>query len=174
MKTTLTRATLALIAGIFFGCLLVTGNARAGALNDYAENKAIDALLRGQALAAPSTFHLGLATDTCSDSTQGTEPSGNAYARIPVVSSLANWAGTQSAGSTTVSTGSGGLTSNNGSIAWATTSGAWGTLQSVRWYDASSGGNSWICINLSAPMNISGAGFTVQFGAGQLTFQIDN
>lgn len=148
--------------------------AKAGALADYAENKAVDALLRGQALGAPATFHLGLATDTCTDSGAGTEPSGNSYARVAVTSSLANWAGTQSAGSTTASSGTGGTTSNNGAITWPTSTGAWGTLQSVRWYDASTAGNSWICINLTSPLNVSGTGFTVSFAAGQLSLQLDN
>lgn len=163
------------LAAIFAAALcLVGGYASAGALNDYAENKVVDALLRGQSLGAPATMYIGLATDTCTDSSAGTEPSGNAYARVAVTSSLANWAGTQSAGSTAASSGTGGTTSNNGAITWTASSGAWGNLQSVRWYDAASAGNSWICINLTSALNVSGSGFTVSFSAGQLTFQIDN
>jgi hypothetical protein len=148
--------------------------AQAGALTDYAENKLVDSLLRGQAIGAPATFYMGLSTATCTDSSAGTEPSGNAYARVAVTSSLANWAGTQAAASTTASSGTGGTTSNNNAITWTASSGSWGTLQSVRLFDASSGGNSWICINLTAPLNVSGAGFTVSFPATSLTFQVDN
>ena len=148
--------------------------AHADALTNYAENKAVDAILRGQAIGAPATMYIGLATDTCTDAGAGTEPVGNAYARVAVTSSLANWAGTQSAGSTAASSGTGGTTSNNAAITWPASTGAWGNLQSVRWYDAASAGNSWICINLAAALNVSGAGFTVQFTAGQLQFQIDN
>lgn len=148
--------------------------AHAGALTDYAENKSLDALLRGQSLGAPATMYIGLGTDTCTDSSSGTEPSGNAYARVPVASSLANWAGTQSAGSTTASTGTSGTTSNNAAIVWTASTGAWGNLQSVRWYDASSAGNAWICINLTSAINVSGSGFTMQFPAASLQFQIDN
>lgn len=147
---------------------------KAGALTDYAENKIIDSMLRGQAIGSPASFYIGLATDTCTDSGAGTEPSGNAYSRVVVSSSLTNWAGTQSAGSTTASSGSNGTTSNNNAISWPASTGAWGNLQSVRWYDAASGGNSWICINLTTPLNVSGSGFTVSFTAGQLQFQIDN
>lgn len=153
---------------------LFGGYAQAAALTDYAENKTVDALLRGQSLGAPATLYIGLATDTCTDAGAGTEPSGNAYARVAVTSSLANWAGTQTAGSTTASSGTGGTTSNNAAITWTASTGAWGTLQSVRGYDAASAGNTWICIDLSAPLNVSGAGFTVQFTSGQLQFQIDN
>lgn len=163
------------LAAIFAAALCLAGGfAQAGALNDYAENKVVDALLRGQSLGAPATMYIGLATDTCTDSAAGTEPSGNAYARVAVTSSLANWAGTQSAGSTAASSGTGGTTSNNGAITWTTSTGSWGNLQSVRWYDAASAGNSWICINLTSALNVSGSGFTVSFSAGQLTFQIDN
>lgn len=148
--------------------------ASAGALTDYAENKAVDALLRGQALGAPATFYMGLSTATCTDASNGTEPVGNSYARVAVASSLANWSGTQSAGSTVASSGTSGTTSNNGALPWAASTGAWGTLQSVLWYDAAAAGNAWICIDLTTPLNVSSAGFTVQFTAGQLSFQIDN
>lgn len=164
------------LAAILIGALCLLGGslAHAGALTDYAENKLIDAVVRGQSVGAPATFYLGLTTNTCTDAGSGTEPVGNAYARVAVVSSLANWAGTQAAASTTASSGTGGTTSNNGTITWTESTGAWGNLQAVRFYDASSAGNPWICINLTAPLNVSGAGFTVRFTAGQLTFQIDN
>lgn len=161
-------------AAVLSCALAFCGFAHAGALTDYAENKAVDAMVRGQALGAPATFYIGLATDTCTDSGAGTEPSGNAYARVAVTSSLANWAGTQSAASTTASSGTGGTTSNNAAITFPTSTGAWGTVQSVRWYDASTAGNSWICINLTSSLSVSGTGFTVSFAAAQLSFQIDN
>lgn len=161
---------LCLIGGVFLHASI----AHAGAMNDYAENKALDAFIRGQALGAPTTQWWGLATDTCSDSTQGTEPSGNAYARISVAANMTNWAGSQAPASTTVSSGTNGTTSNNIALTWLASAGAWGNLQSVRMYDASTAGNSWICINLTASLNVSGSGFTVSFPAAALTFQIDN
>lgn len=161
-------------AALSIGAILHGAPAQAGAFNDYAENKLLDATIRGQSLGAPASFHLGLDTLACSDAGNGTEPSGNGYARVPVTSSLATWAGTQSAGSTTASSGTSGTTSNNAAIPFPSSTGAWGTVQAVRFYDASSGGNSWICINLTASLNVSGSGFTVSFPAGALTFQIDN
>lgn len=168
-----------LLAGFVALCLVAGGFlhgtlAHAGAMNDYAENKALDAFIRGQTLGAPATQYWGVATDTCSDSTQGTEPSGNAYARISVTASMTNWAGSQAAASTTASSGTNGTTSNNIALTWPTSTGSWGTLQSVRMYDASTAGNSWVCINLTASLNVSGSGFTVSFPAAALTFQIDN
>lgn len=148
--------------------------AQATALVDNGENKVIDAVFRAQALGAPATQYWGLATDTCTDSGAGTAPSGGAYARVSVTASLANWAGTQSAASTTASTGTGGTTSNNVVITWPTSTAAWGNLQSVRMYDAASAGNQWVCINLTAALNVTAAGFTPSFPAASLTFQIDN
>ena len=169
----LNLAALFLAAAALFGGILSTA-AQAGALLDYGENKLVDALLRAQSIGTPATWYIGLTTDSCTDTGNGTEPSGNAYARVAVTASLANWAGTQSAGSTTASSGTGGTTSNNNAITFPTSTGAWGTVQAVRWYDASTAGNAWICINLTSSLNVSGSGFTVSFSAGQLSFQIDN
>lgn len=148
----------------------------AGALTDYGENKVLDALLRGQSLGAPATQYIALFTTTCTDAGPGTEvsTSGTAYSRQAVTAGLAAWAGTQSAGSTTASSGTGGTTSNNAAITWSASTAAWGTITSVGWMDASSAGNRWICIDLTSSLNVSGAGFTVSFAGGQLTFQIDN
>ncbi|TVO57532.1 phage tail fiber protein [Denitromonas halophila] len=156
-------------AGMLFG-----GPAQAGVLTNYAENKTVDALLRGQSLGAPATMYIGLTTDTCTDVGNGTEPAGGAYARVAVTSSLANWAGTQGAGTTVASTGTGGTTSNNALISFPESTASWGNMQSVRWYDASTAGNAWICIDLSSAFNVSGAGVTLKFNAGTLQFQIDN
>lgn len=147
---------------------------QAEALTDYAENRLVDALVRGQTVTLPATWHLALSTDVCSDSTPGAEPSGGGYARASVAASLASFAGTQGAGSTSASSGSSGTTSNNAAITWPESSASWGTLQSVQWYDAASGGNRWICINLTTPYAVSAVGVTVRFPAGALSFQIDN
>lgn len=154
---------------------LVSLGATAGPLNDYGENKVIDALFRAQSIAAPASWHLGMTTDTCTgDTGNGTEPVGNGYARIAVTSSLANWAGTQSAGSTTASSGSSGTTSNNTVLSMPSSTGAWGNLQAIRLYDASTAGNAWICINLNNPINVTATGFTVTFPVSQLTFRVDD
>lgn len=166
-----------IFASLLVSVLCLTGGyAAAGAMTDYGENKTVDALLRGQAIGTPATWYVALATSTCTDAGPDTEvsTSGTAYARQPVTASLANWAGTQSAGSTVASTGTGGTTSNNNAITWSASTAAWGTIQSVVWYDAVTSGNRWICINLTSSLNVSGSGFTVSFAAGQLTFQVDN
>ena len=93
---------------------------------------------------------------------------------MPVVSSLTNWAGPQSAGPTVASSGTTGTTSNNAAITFPQSTAAWGNLQSVWLMDAARSGNRWVCINLTAPFNGSAAGVTVSFPANSPTFQNDN
>lgn len=140
----------------------------AQSFSDYLENKLIDWLLRGEALTPPATVYVGLSTSACSDSATGTEVSAGGYARAAVTSSLPNWAGTQSAGSTTASSGTGGQTSNNASISLGTASADWGTV--THWFliDASSGGNLLFCAALTSSRSIT-TGAVVSFAAGALT-----
>src|SRR4051812_5855849 len=76
---------------------------------------------------ALDVVYAALYTANPTDTGGGTEVSGGAYARVPISSTLANWAGTQSAASTTFSSGTGGTTSNNANITFPVPSGAnWG------------------------------------------------
>jgi len=170
----LTRHILAVLALTF--AALVPLPSHAGALDNYGENKIVDALLRGQAIGTPASWYIALYTDTCTEGAAGTEvsTSGTAYGRQAVTASLANWAGTQSAGSTVASSGTNGTTSNNGAITWTQSTAAWGNVQSVGFTDASTAGNRWICINLTTPYNVTASGITVSFPAAALQFQIDN
>lgn len=138
------------------------------AMSDYLENKLVDHLFRAQTLSAPVTLYIGLLTAAPSDSGGGTEVSGNNYSRVAVTSSLANWAGTQSAGSTVASSGTGGQTSNNSSITFATPSGTWGTVSHFGIYDAATTGNLLFHGSLSIAKTIN-QGDTVSFPAGSLT-----
>ncbi|MCW5666517.1 MAG: hypothetical protein KIT35_22015 [Piscinibacter sp.] len=109
------------LALIFLTALaLLPGLAAAQQYSNYYENRRIDADVRGQTWTLPTTLYLGLETANGSDTGCGTEAAWTSYARPSYASSLTNWAGTQSAGSTTASTGTGGQTSNNVAISWAT------------------------------------------------------
>lgn len=143
------------------------------AMSDYLENKLIDQIFRAQAFTFPSTLHVGLLTAAPSDTGGGTEVSGGAYARVAVTNSLANWAGTQSAGSTVASSGTSGTTSNNGTITFATPTAGWGTVTHFGIYDASTGGNLLFFGALTVSKTINN-GDTVSFPAGTLSIQIDN
>lgn len=154
------------------------------AMSDFMENKLIDWFFRGQAIGitgasaaagtGPTNLYVGLFTANPTDIGGGTEVIGNAYARVAVASSLANWAGTQAAASTTASTGTGGTTSNNAAISFPTpTLAGWGTVTGVGIFDATTGGNLliWSALTVSKTIN---AGDSVSFPAGSLQFQIDN
>lgn len=138
------------------------------AMSDYLENKLIDQLFRGQSAPTTTTLYVGLLTAGPSDSGGGTEVSGNDYARVAVTSSLNNWAGTQSAGSTSTSAGTGGQTSNNGNITFPTPTGTWGTVSHFGIYDASTGGNLLFYGSLTISKTINEAD-TVTFPAGSLS-----
>lgn len=157
-----------------FALTLFSGMANAAALTDYLENKLIDAFLRGQAYTMPATVYVGLYTVCPTDTAaSGTEVSGGSYQRKAVTSSLANWSGTQSEGSTTASTGSGGLTKNNGVITFDPATADWGTVVCFGVSDALSGGNMLFYAALTASRNITN-GSTASFAAYALTLQIDN
>lgn len=143
------------------------------AMSDYLENKLIDQLFRAQAYTFPSTLYVGLFTVTPSDTGGGTEVTGGAYARATVANSLANWAGTQGAATTTASTGATGTTSNNGSITFATPTANWGTVVAFGIYDASTAGNLLFWGALTATKTIN-TGDVVSFPAASLSIQIDN
>ena len=138
------------------------------AMSDYLENKLVDQLFRGQTAPTTTTLYVALYTAAPSDTGGGTEVSGSNYSRVAVTSSLANWAGTQSAGSTTASTGTGGQTSNNGSITFPTPSATWGLVTHFAIYDATSGGNElfWGALTISKTIN---SGDTVSFPAASLS-----
>lgn len=155
------------------------------AYTDTFENKLVDFLFRAQALGlatstaaagtGPANWYVGLLTAVPTDSTAGTEvPSTNAYARVAIVSSLANWAGTQGAGTTVVSSGSSGTTSNNNVIQFPTPTGAgWGTVTSLGLYDAATGGalHAFSLLGSNQTINV---GNNVNFPAASLTVQVDN
>lgn len=144
---------------------------KAQALSDFAENKIIDALMRAQTIGTPVTWYVALYTTACSDTGGGTEvPNSNNYSRASLGASLANWAGTQSAGSTVASSGTGGVTSNNTVITFATPSGTWGTVTHAGLVDSGTwgGGNLWVCIDINPDKTIN-SGDTVSFAAGALT-----
>jgi hypothetical protein len=153
-------------------------------MSDFLENNLIDWFFRAQAIGVtgasaaagtgPANLYIGLFTANPTDAAGGTEVTGNAYARVGVASSLANWAGTQGAGTTAASSGTSGTTSNNGAVAFPTpTPSGWGTVTGVGIFDASTGGNLLIWAALTASKTIN-AGDSVSFPAGSLSFQIDN
>ena len=160
-----------LLAGVFL--VVLSGVGHAAALTNTYENSIVDWLMRGQSLTPPATGYVALFTTCPTDSTAGTEVTGGSYARVSVVASLANWAGTQSSGSTTASSGTNGTTSNNGAITFPAATADWGTVNCFGYMSASSGGTLIFYAALTAARNIAN-GSTASFAAAALTFQIDD
>jgi hypothetical protein len=100
------------------------------------------------------------------------EPSGGAYARVSVASSLANWSGTQGAATTVASSGTGGQISNNVQLNFPTTTAAWATAPALAWgfftADASTAGNVYDIGSLTMP-NAIGSGVQPYIAVGQLS-----
>lgn len=158
------------------------------ALTDAFENKLIDWLIRGQALglanstagagSGPTSVYISLKLAADSDAAQGTECSGTNYARVQVPCTMANWAGTQGAGTTVASNGSSGTTSNNNAITFPTpgTVGqtAWGQVVGLGMHDSLTGGTEIAFAPLGTPKTINNGDPAPYFPAGSLTFQVDN
>ena len=144
------------------------------AMSDYLENKLIDALFRGQAYTMPATVHVALFTGAPTDSAGGTEVTGGSYARVAVSSSLANWAGTQSAGSTVVSNGNTGTTSNNNAVTFPAPTANWGVITHFALMDAASAGNVLFYGALNTSKTVNSGDAAPQFAAGALSLQLDN
>ena len=100
------------------------------------------------------------------------EPSGGSYARVSIASSLADWSGTQGAGTSVASTGTGGQISNNVQINFPTTSAAWAVSPALVWgfftADAATIGNVYDIGSLTTP-NTIGSGVQPYIAAGQLS-----
>jgi hypothetical protein len=138
-------------------------------LTDFAENALIDCLFRGQALGNPATWFLALYTAAPGETGGGTEVTGGSYTRPSLAASLANFAGTQGAGTTVASSGSSGQTSNNVVLTYPAPTANWGTITHFSWMSAVSAGSMWIYGALAAARVISNGDAAPSFAAGALT-----
>ncbi len=138
------------------------------AVSDYLENKLTDLILRGQAFTAPANLYVALFTAAPSDAGGGTEVTGGSYARVAITASLANWSGTQAAGSTVASSGTGGASSNNGAVTFPAPTAAWGNVTHFGIFDAVSGGNLLFWGALTTPKTVNNGDPAPSFAAGAI------
>jgi len=115
-------------------------------MSQYWLNLIADANRRGEAITFPATRHIALFSVMPTRSTPGTEISVGAgytgYARVALASSLANWSGTQGAGTTAVSSGTADYITNNVVVTFsATLAAAWPGIVGWGEFDASTAGN---------------------------------
>jgi len=81
--------------------------------------------------------------------------SATGYARIGVAASLANFAGTQGAGTTAASSGTSGQTSNNGTITFGAPIANWGVIAFSMTYDSVTAGVAWTAQPLTTPKTVN-------------------
>lgn len=188
---------------LYFALLKCTKGARANstayALNDTIAVLANDGKYHlykcttaGTTAASQSTLYPGTANEAITDGTAvfteqnagldaGTamsEPSGGNYGRVGLTASLANWSGTQGAGTTTASSGTGGASSNNGAITFGVPSADWVTGTEKLWgwaiYDAASAGNLLEWGPLTTLQSVLNGQAAPSFAAGSLSTTIGN
>ena len=135
------------------------------ALTNYTETQILSHIFRSGTFTKPSVLAIGLATAVI-DGEAGTftEVSGGSYARVARNPSDTNW---------DAAVANNGSTANSLSIQFPTATADWGTCTHFVIYDAISGGTALIYAPLTSARTITN-GTTASFGAGALTFQVDN
>lgn len=147
-------------------------------INDYLRNKIVDWILRAQAYSPVATHYVGLMTTNATHAVaSGTEVTGGSYARVAITASMTatGWAGTQSAGSTSASSGSGAsaVTSNNGTITFPAPTANWGVVTGWTIWDASTTGNMLFFGPLSVSKTINNGDAAPSFASGALALTFD-
>lgn len=149
-------------------------------LTDYARNRIMDAAYRGQAFAPPATRYAALFTTLPNAAgAGGVEVATVDVGRVAVASSMANWSGTQGAGTTTASSGSSGEISNNVAIEFAEElTVAIAGVVGIGFFDASSGGNLWdfgylVDVNGDPVTRSWAIGDAVNFAPGSVVLESD-
>lgn len=182
-----------------FIALLTTTKGPRGNSTVYALNDTISVLANGASqvqlykcttagtsAASQSTLYPGVSNEVITDGTAVfteqdsalraglggavVEASYTSYARVSYAATLANWAGTQSAGSTTASTGTSGVSSNNNAITFASSPGSgptlvWGFAE----FDASTAGNMLDFAGMQVPKTLNSGDAAPSFAAAALT-----
>lgn len=143
------------------------------ALSNYAENKLLDWIFRGQSFVPPGTLYFAVFTVAPTDAGGGTEVSGGGYARVAVAASLVNFAGTQGAGTTSSSSGTSGTTSNNIDIQFPSPTANWGTVVAMAVFDAATGGNMLVYGPVAPAKTVNSGDLPPKFSTGQWVFQLD-
>lgn len=119
-------------------------------------------------------YYVALFTVAPTETGGGTEVTGGSYARVAYTNSLANWAGTQSAGSTTASTGTSGTTSNNNAITFPAPTANWGSVVGIALMTLATGGSMHWYGDLTTPKTVNNGDPAPSFAAAALTIQDDN
>jgi hypothetical protein len=135
-------------------------------LTNYAED-ALATWWRDGTITLPSSWYLGIAS--AAGEATATELAGTGYARQAVSRSLTAWSGTQGDGTTLASSGTTHRSTNNATVDFGTAGADWGAANYLILCDASTGGNRWAYLPITAPFTIT-TGLPVSFAAGTVEF----
>ncbi len=137
----------------------------AGAISNYLAEALLDHVLGLTSYTPPSTIYAALFTTSpdFDSGSGGTEVSGGSYARVAITNNTTNFPN-----STGTSTG---VKTTGATITFATPSAGWGTVVSVGFYDAASGGNLLAGGTLTTSRSIS-SGNSVSFASGSITLTV--
>lgn len=124
-------------------------------MTDYLENALISHVLRNSAYTSPSAVYLGLLSTVPTDSTAGTELSGNGYARQ----------------SLTFAAPSAGTTSTSAAVTFTASGGDWSRAFAVGIYDASTSGNLLFYKTIAGKVVKNGETLTID--SGNLSVTLD-
>ena len=123
--------------------------------SDTYETHVLNYLFTAGSVTRPTAWYVGLQTSSNTDSTPGTEVSGNGYVRKAVTLTV-----------------SGNLATNSGDLEWSAATGNWGTVTSLAVYDALTGGNQIAHSDLTAPKVVA-TGDVFRIPAGLLDINLD-
>jgi hypothetical protein len=112
-------------------------------LTNYWSNLKTDHEFRAQADPVPASWWAALLT--AASRTGGTRQTAGGVVALEITSSLANWAGTQGAGTTTSSSGTSRTTSNNGVLTFAAAASAVITATHIGLYDGDPDDDGTLC-----------------------------
>lgn len=139
-------------------------------LTDYAANKQIDMVFRGQAYAWPASLYMAAFTIAPTNAGGGTEVGGGSgYARVAIGSTDDDWSATDGPGTFGPSSGTGGEFSNNYALAHPQPTGNQGTWVAAGLMDASSGGNLMMWNALATPRTVTAESEPPTWSPGAIT-----
>lgn len=121
-------------------------------MTDSLETSLLNAVLRNTSYTSPTTVYVALTSTAPTDSTAGTEITGNGYSRQSV----------------TFSAPSSGICASNVAVSFSASGNAWATVAGTELYDASSGGNRLFWQALNTPVSVL-AGETLTIDTGDMT-----
>lgn len=136
----------------------------AGSMSDYFEKKVLDNIFRSVSLGLDATnVWVGLFTVAPTDSAAGTEVTGGAYARMPVIRTGTGW---------TAAAGALAATTNVSVVTFPTATASWGTVVAFGIFDALTAGNLLYWGDLTT-LKIVGIGDTAFVAASAISITQD-